>query len=472
MRHPPRHAPLFDPAAFGAVKGASVGPEFTDLARVVITGMGWVTPLGCDVDSVWSKLLAGAAGFGKVTRFDASTFATDFASEIRGFDLAHFLDKDAADFADVNLTTKYALAAAEQAWIQSGLSAATLRSPERFGMYLGCGEGVVDFDAFSKVHVAAWDNEKRSLNAKAWWDAAERYFDDRVEVEQEPNMALPHLAKRFGCRGPASNCMTACAAGTQSVGEAFEILRHGEADVMFAGAAHSMIHPLGMTGFVRLTAMSTRRDDPLSASRPFSRTRDGFVMGEGAGMLVLETLEHALARGAKPVAEVVGYGSSADAYRITDMDAKGGGPRLAMTHALKEAGIDPQALGDDGRPLVHYISAHGTSTHENDSTETKAIRDLFGPLANRVPVSSVKSMLGHLIQAAGVVELITCVQAIRTGWVPPTINLHDQDPACDLDYIPNTARDLKPAGGVKVAMSNGFGFGGQNDAVVLREFKA
>ena len=285
-------------------------------------------------------------------------------------------------------------------------------------------------------------------------------------------MALPHLAKRYGCRGPASNCMTACAAGTQSVGEAFEILRHGEADVMFAGAAHSMIHPLGMTGFVRLTAMSTRRDDPMSASRPFSRTRDGFVMGEGAGMLVLENLEHALARGAKPLAEVIGYGSSADAYRITDMDAQGGGPRLAMTHALRQAGIDPSAIGADGRPLVHYISAHGTSTHENDSTETKAIRDLFGPHAGKVPVSSVKSMLGHLIQAAGVVELITCVQAIRTGWVPPTINLHDPDPACDLDYIPNTARDLSKAGGVTVAMSNGFGFGGQNDSVVLRRYQA
>jgi 3-oxoacyl-[acyl-carrier-protein] synthase II len=267
--------------------------------------------------------------------------------------------------------------------------------------------------------------------------------------------------------------MTACAASTQAVGEAFELIRHGDADVMLAGGAHSMIHPLGMTGFIRLTAMSRRNDDPQHAPRPFDATRDGFVMGEGAGVVVLERLESALARGANILCEVVGFGSTADAFRITDIQPDGKGGAGAMTGALRQAGINPREPLSDGRAPVQYVSAHGTGTKENDSIETRAVKAVFGPLAPRVPFSSVKSMLGHLIQAAGAVELITCVQAIRTGWLPPTMNLNHPDPECDLDHVPNAARDCRSADGkslVDVCLSNSFGFGGQNDTVCVRGF--
>lgn len=437
--------------------------------RVVITGMGWVTPLGCDVDQVWSRLLKGESGIGPVTRFDAETFKTNFAAEVKDFRIEDFLERPVHEAVGIN--TRFALAAAAQAWKQSGLGEHAGLQRRRFGAYLGAGEGRLDFDNFAACGVEGWDADGRRLDTVRWARSAYRRLDGRREIEQEPNMVLGHLASHFGCQGPSSNCMTACAAGTQAVGEAFEILRHGEADVMFAGGTHSMIHPLGMTGFIRLTAMSTAgggREDPRRASRPFSRSRAGFVMGEGAGMIILESLEHALARGATPLAEVVGYGSTADAYRITDIDPEGRGGAEAMMAACRQAGVNPREPGADGRPQVQYISAHGTGTPENDGIETKAVKWCFGPQAPRVPFSSVKSMLGHLIQAAGAVELMTCVQAIRTGWLPPTMNLDDPDPACDLDYVPNAARDLNGEGGVSVCLSNGFGFGGQNDTVCVR----
>ena len=291
------------------------------------------------------------------------------------------------------------------------------------------------------------------------------------EIPGPETEALGALAREFGLRGPAYNCLTACAASTQAIGEAFEIIRYGDADVMLAGGAHSMIHPLGMTGFIRLTAMSRRVEDPARAARPFDLTRDGFVMGEGAGILVLEELEHAKRRGARILAEVAGYGSSADAFRITDIQPEGKGAIAAMTHALKQAGINPREPDAKGRPAVQYISAHGTGTKENDKIETLAVKGVFGPMAPKVPFSSIKSMMGHLIQAAGAVELITCVMAIETGWVPPTMNLETRDPECDLDYVPNQARDMNPAGGVDVCLSNSFGFGGQNDTVIVRRYQ-
>jgi 3-oxoacyl-[acyl-carrier-protein] synthase II len=284
-------------------------------------------------------------------------------------------------------------------------------------------------------------------------------------------MVLSHLAAEFGCRGPAFNCMTACAASTQAVGEAFEIIRRGDADVMLAGGTHSMIHPLGMTGFIRLTAMSTRRESPKTASRPFDVSRDGFVMGEGAGVVVLEELEQAKARGATVLAEIAGFGSSADAFRITDIQPEGKGAQSAMLQACRQAGINPREPGEDGRPQVHYISAHGTGTQENDKIETAAVKGVFGPLAPKVPFSSVKSVLGHLIQAAGAVELMTCVMAIKTGVIPPTINLNTPDPECDLDYVPNKARDVRAQGGVDVCLSNSFGFGGQNNTLCVRGYR-
>ena len=459
--------------------------------RVVITGTGWVTPLGCDVDSVWSKLLAGASGAGPVTRFDASTLATNFAAEVKEFALAQFLDDPASlkRHAHAGLGTQFALAAAAQAWKQAKLGGVPgLGGPERgprgeigtapdgeggimphrFGMYLGAGEGSLDYENFVAANLAGWNTDERALDGPGFAKVGLSQMTVEREVGQEPNAPLMHLAGEFGMRGPSLNCMTACAAGTQCVGEAFEIIRRGDADAMLAGGSHSMIHPLGMTGFVRLTAMSTRRDDPKTASRPFDRTREGFVMGEGAGVVILESLENALARGATPIAEVIGYGASADAYRITDIKPDGSGAQLAIRRALAQAGIEPTAPDGQGGPPVQYISAHGTGTPENDGIETRAVKAVFGDQAPRVPFSSVKSMLGHLIQAAGVVELITCVKAIETGFVPPTINLHNPDPKCDLDYVPNEARDMRSAGGVDIAISNGFGFGGQNNSIVIR----
>jgi len=278
------------------------------------------------------------------------------------------------------------------------------------------------------------------------------------ELEQEPNMPLSHLALMTGARGPAFNCLTACAASTQAIGEATEILREGRADVMIGGGAHSMIHPFGVTGFNLLTALSKANEDPPRASRPFDGKREGFVLGEGAGMVILETLDHARNRNANILAEVAGYGSTADAFRITDQEPEGLGAVVAMTEALGDAGLTPADIG--------YINAHGTGTKENDGNETMAIKKVFGELAHQVPVSSIKSMMGHLIAAAGAVELITCVLAIRDQMLPPTMNLKNPDPKCDLDYVPNKARPAK----VRVALSNSFGFGGQNDTLVVKRF--
>jgi 3-oxoacyl-[acyl-carrier-protein] synthase II len=438
--------------------------------RVVITGMGWVTPLGHDVPSVWQRLLRGENAVGPVTRFDASTWATNFAAEVRNFRLEDFLPPDRAKVhRGGSVSTLFALAAAAQAWKQAGFDRPGAFAPRRVGVYVGAGEGSLDYAPFNATNLLGWRPDTRTVDSVAWARAGTALMNRRAELEQEPNAALTHLAHAFNCRGPSSNCMTACAASTQAIGEAFEIIRRGDADAMLTGGAHSMIHPLGMTGFIRLTAMSTRRDDPATAARPFDQSRDGFVMGEGAGMLVLEELGHALARGASPLVEVAGYGSTADAFRITDIQPDGRGAASAMSQALRQAGIDPRETDDSGRPLVHYISAHGTGTQENDKIETAAVKSVFGPHAPRIPFSSVKSMLGHLIQAAGAVELMTCIQAIRTGFLPPTMNLRTPDPTCDLDYIPNTPRDERSRG-VRACLSNSFGFGGQNDTILIRAY--
>ncbi|MGQ0628866.1 MAG: beta-ketoacyl-[acyl-carrier-protein] synthase family protein [Phycisphaerales bacterium] len=437
-----------------------------DGARVVITGMGMVTPLGHSVPEVWGRLCKGESGAGAIRRFDASTFKTDFAAEVKDYDFTKFV-RDRTIHADAGYNARFALGAAAQAFAQAGLDRAKVNR-RRFGLYLGSGEGTLDFDNYAGAHVAGWDEGTRSLSGTAWAKAAYKMMTPARETEQEANMTLSHVAWEFGCAGPASNCLTACAASTQAIGEAFEILRRGDADVMFAGGAHTMIHPLGVTGFIRLTALSSRRDEPTRASRPFDQTRDGFVMGEGAGMLVLETLDHARARGAAVLAEIAGYGSSADAFRITDMHPEGKGPQNAMLGALRQAGINPREPGEDGRPGIHYIAAHGTGTKENDRIETHAVKQVFGALAPKIPLSSVKSMMGHLIAAAGVTGVITSVQSIRTGWIVPTINYAHPDAALDLDYVPNTARDLNSAGGVHACLCNSYGFGGQNDCVIVR----
>jgi len=291
-----------------------------------------------------------------------------------------------------------------------------------------------------------------------WGQLAMEVMNVTRELEQEPNMPLSHLALMTGARGPALNCLTACAASTQAIGEATEILRRGDADVMIGGGAHSMIHPFGVTGFNRLTALSMFNENPTCASRPFDAHRGGFVLGEGAGMVILETLDHAQKRGANILAEVVGYGSTADAFRITDQDPEGMGAVVAMTEALADAKLTPTD--------VHYINAHGTGTRENDGNETTAIKKVFGEHAKNVPISSIKSMMGHLIAAAGSVEMICCVLAIRDNILPPTTNYENPDPECDLDYVPNKARKAQ----VDVALSNSFGFGGQNDTIIVKRF--
>jgi 3-oxoacyl-[acyl-carrier-protein] synthase II len=283
-------------------------------------------------------------------------------------------------------------------------------------------------------------------------------MDPMRELEQEPNMPAAHIAMLTGARGPTRSCLTACAASTQSVGEAMMMIRKGDADIIIAGGAHSMIHPLGLTGFNRLTALSTRNDSPETASRPFTASRDGFVLGEGAAILIIESLSSAKKRGVEILAEVVGYGSSSDAFRITDMHEEGRGAVQAMTAALADADISYKD--------VDYINTHGTSTAENDSIETKAIKTVFKEEAKNTPVSSVKSMLGHLIGAAGAAELITCILAIRDNTLPPTMNLNDPDPQLDLDYVPNKPRKSQ----VNIAMNESFGFGGQNNVVIIKRF--
>ena len=278
------------------------------------------------------------------------------------------------------------------------------------------------------------------------------------ELENQPFMTVTHLTRLFDIRGPVSNCLTACAASSQAIGEAFEWIRRGDADVMMAGGSHSMIYPMGVAGFSLLTALSMRNDDPQKASRPFDKKRDGFVIGEGAGVLILEDLEHALKRKAPIHGEVVGYGSTADAYRLTDMDPEGRGAARAMEIAMEKACVGPQN--------IDYINAHGTSTAVNDSLETLVIKKVMGNYAPKIPVSSTKSMLGHMIAAAGGVEAIICLMAMRDSVIPPTINYEEPDPDCDLDYVPNTSRRSN----VNLALSNSFGFGGQNICLALRRY--
>ena len=435
-----------------------------DSKRIVITGMGWVTPLGYDLDTVWDKLMASESGMAPITRFDAKTFPTSFAAEVHDFDVTSYLD-DPSVHEHAGLNSQFALGAARQAWRQAGLTSSELDS-RRAGVYLGGGEGVLDFKNYVGSNLAGWDPDTRRIDGAKWVKAALASLSARKEVEQEPNMPIAHLAREFGLRGPSYNCLTACAASTQAIGEATDILKRGDADLMLSGGTHTMIHPLGITGFNRLTALSTDSADPTTASRPFDRTRGGFVMGEGSGMVVLETLEHARKRGAEPIVEILGYGSSCDAFRITDIQPDGRGAAVAMRSALEQAGIDPVRTDEDGRPPIQYVSAHGTGTKENDSIETVALKAVFGELAPRIPMSSIKSMMGHLIAAAGSVELITCVLAIQRGMIPPTRNLHSPDPDLDLDYVPNTARETK----VDVALSNNFGFGGQNDTLIIGRF--
>ena len=420
--------------------------------RVVITGMGTVNPLGHNVADTWEAVLACRSGSGKTETFDASTFPSTFSAQVKGFTLADHVS-DVGVHGTAGRHCGFAVAAAHEAWAQSGLADWESLDPARLGIYLGSGEGSLDFENFASLLTDAWDEGQ--LDTRAWARLAFQRMDLYREVEQESNMVVAHLAAAFGVRGPAFNVLTACAASTQAIGEAAMLIRHGDADVVISGGAHSMIHPLGVTGFNRLTALSTRNDEYETASRPFDLTRDGFLLGEGASILIVEDHRYAQARGARILAEIIGYGCSADAFRITDQDPAGAGAAASMTNALADAGIGP----DD----IDYISAHGTATKQNDQVETRAVKSVFGE-ATTVPVSSPKSMFGHLIAAAGATELITCVLALRDQVLPATINYQHPDPDCDLDCVPNTPRRCR----VGTCMSNSFGFGGQNNTLIIR----
>jgi 3-oxoacyl-[acyl-carrier-protein] synthase II len=415
--------------------------------------MGMVTPVGRDLESTWTALCEAQSGVGPISLFDASAFPTRIAAEVRNFRLADYMD-DADRWEEHCRNTKFALAAARMAIAHSGVLEDPALDRTRFGIYIGAGEGQQDFPRFVDLLHRASRGGK--VDTAAFTSEGLLHLHPIRESEQEPGTPAGHLASVFGARGPNANCLTACAASSQAIGEATEIIRRGDADVMLSGGTHSMIHPFGVTGFNRLTALSTRNGEPTRASRPFDRDRDGFILGEGAGMLVLEELEHARRRGATIYGEVAGYGSTADAFRLTDTHDEGRGAIACMNEALTDARVDPE--------MVDYINAHGTSTQVNDSIETLAIKRSFGPAAHDVPISSTKSMMGHLIAAAGSVEAIVCLLAIRDGVVPPTINLDNPDPECDLDYIPHGARRKR----VDLALTNSFGFGGQNIALVLR----
>ncbi len=409
--------------------------------RVVITGLGALTPVGNDVESMWSNLVAGQSGAGPITQFDATQFKTKFACEVKDFDPVAVVGKK--DARRMDRFTQFAVAASKQALDDSGLSI-TSSNADRIGVMIGTGIG----------GITTIINQVTEMLTKG---------PDRVSPFLVP-MMLPdtgpgQVAIQFGLKGPNLCPVSACATGSNAVGEATEWVRRGIADVVLAGSAEAAIIPIAVAGFNNMTAISTRNDAPHKASRPFDKDRDGFVVGEGTGVLMLEELEHALARNARIYAEVIGYGLSADAYHITAPEENGTGAAQAMRMALAQAGLKPNQ--------IDYINAHGTSTPLNDKSETAAIKRVFGEDAYNVPISSTKSMTGHLLGAAGAVEAVICVKAITSGIIPPTINYETPDPNCDLDYVPNTAR-RKP---VNTVMSNSFGFGGHNAVVIFSRYQ-
>ncbi|WP_306603420.1 beta-ketoacyl-ACP synthase II [Azonexus sp.] len=405
--------------------------------RVVITGLGLISPVGNSVEEGWQNIIAGRSGIAPVTRFDTSTFPVKFAGEVKNFDITQYIS--AKDARRMDRFIHYGLAAGIQAVRDAGLDKEGAADPERVGVAIGSGIGGLPLIEETKEEYIASGIRKVSP-----------FFVPGSII----NMISGNLSIEFGFKGPNLAIVTACTTGTHSIGEAARIIEYGDADVMVAGGAESTVSPLGMGGFCAARALSTRNDDPTTASRPWDKDRDGFVLGEGAGVLVLEEYEHAKARGAKIYAEVVGYGRSADAYHITapNMD----GPRRSMVNALKNAGIAPSD--------VQYVNAHGTSTPLGDKNESDAIKAAFGDSAYKIVVNSTKSMTGHLLGGAGGVESLFTVLAIHHQISPPTINIFNQDPECDLDYCANVARPMK----IDIALKNNFGFGGTNGSLVFK----
>lgn len=407
--------------------------------RVVITGMGAITPLGCDVESYWKGLKEGVSGIDFITKFDTEEFKVKIAGEVKDFDYEQYGPKK--DLKRNDLFTIYALAAATQAMNDSGLDMEK-EDANKVGVMIGSGIGGLG---------TIQDNVIR-LNEKGPSKVAPLFIPMAIS-----NMAAGMVAVRFGAKGICQNIVTACASGNNSIGDAYRNIREGYLDACIAGGAEASVTQIGIAGFTNLKALSTE-PDPKKASRPFDKERNGFVMGEGSGILILEEYEHAIARGAHIYGEIVGYGVSCDAYHMTSPDPEGVGAAEAMKMAVREARITAEQVG--------YINAHGTSTGANDSGETKAIKLAFGEQAYKIPVSSTKSMTGHLLGAAGAIEAIACVKALEEGFLPPTINYHTKDEECDLDYIPNEGRKSD----AQYALSNSLGFGGHNAVLCFKKY--
>jgi 3-oxoacyl-[acyl-carrier-protein] synthase II len=409
--------------------------------RVVVTGLGLVTPIGNSVEDTWSALMAGRSGVDFIKKFDTDRFPVRFAAEIKDFDPLNYVEKKEAR--KMGAFIHYAIAAADEAMKDSGLKI-TDETAEQVGTYISSGIG--DFWAIEREHSKLINDGPGRVSP---------FFIPSAIV----NLAAGQVSIRHGAKGPNSATATACAAGAHAIGDSFRIIQRGDADVMICGGAESAITPMSVAGFAAMRALSTRNDDPVRASRPFERDRDGFVIGEGAGLVILEELESARRRGARIYAEIVGYGMTADAFHITMPDETGSGAIRVMQKAMKDAGVEPESVG--------YINAHGTSTPYNDKFETIAIKKTFGEHASNMAVSSTKSMTGHLLGAAGGIEGVFSVLAIHRGILPPTINYVNPDPDCDLDYVPNEPRETR----VDYALSNSFGFGGTNAALLFKRYE-
>lgn len=410
--------------------------------RVVVTGMGALTPVGNDVATAWSALLSGASGAANITKFDASTFPVRFACELKGFDPLQYMERKEAKRAD--WYAQYAIAASVQAMRDAGLETGAQLDPDRIGVILGSGIG--GLKSFEEQHDVYRERGQTKISP---------FFIPMFIAD----IAAGLVSMRFNAKGPNYATVSACATSAHAIGDAFRTIQYGDADVMITGGSEATVTPMAIGGFANMKALSERNESPATASRPFDATRDGFVMGEGAGVVILEELEHARRRGAKIYAEIVGYGATGDAHHLTAPAPEGEGAQRAMRRALADA-----KLGLDD---VQYINAHGTSTPANDLNETKAIKAVFGDSAKKVHVSSTKSATGHMLGAAGAVEAIVCVQVVREGVIPPTINYETPDPELDLNYTPNMAarRD------VRAALSNSFGFGGHNVTLAVRRFE-
>lgn len=408
--------------------------------RVVITGVGLISSVGIGTEANWAALRAGEVGIGPITHFDASAFASRIGGEVKGFDPLQFVEKKEVKKLDVFI--QFAIAASQFAVDDASL-AITAENADRVGVFIASGIG--GFSTIEREHLELINGGPRRISP---------FFIPASII----NLAAGHVSIRFGAKGPNLATCTACTASAHAIGESFEIIRRGDADVMIAGGSEMAITPMGVGGFASMRALSTRNDDPQRASRPFDKDRDGFVIGEGAGIVILESLDVALARGAKIYAEVVGYGLSSDAYHLTGQPPDADGAVRSMQMAIRKAGIAPEAIS--------YINAHGTSTPINDPTETLAVKRTFGDHAYRLAMSSTKSMTGHLLGAAGGLEAGITALAVRDQIAPPTANLDEPDPACDLDYVPKVARPMA----IEYALSNSFGFGGTNGTLILKRY--